>query len=191
MFVSEVYSQRTVTELQAACSRGLTGQRNAALLAVLRASGLRISEALALRVGDVFEHEGSVGLHVRCGKGRKERRVAVTQDGIEPLRTWQRARASLPGDVLFPTLAGGKLDTSYVRHLLPRLARKAGVTQRVHAHGLRHTHAFGLANAGVPVHVVQRQLGHSSLDTTGRYLDHLGASGVLDHVASVRLGGVA
>jgi len=56
----------------------------------------------------------------------------------------------LPGarSPVFCTLKGGRLDPSYIRHLLPRLARKAGIERRVHAHGLRHTYAAELARGG-------------------------------------------
>ena len=56
-----------------------------------------------------------------------------------------------------------------MRRLLPRLARRAGIEKRVHAHGLRHAHAA----EGVPVNVVQQQLSHGSLATTDRYLRHI------------------
>ena len=69
---------------------------------------------------------------------------------------------------LFCTLAGGPLDPSYVRQLLPRLAPRAGVDKRVHAHGLRHTHAAELADEGYPVNFIQDQLGHASLAVTDR-----------------------
>ena len=52
------------------------------------------------------------------------------------------------------------MKSAYVRTLLPRLARKAGIDKRVHAHGLSHTHAFELAGEGTPLHVIQAQFGH-------------------------------
>ena len=62
------------------------------------------------------------------------------------------------------------MDQSYVRHLLPRLARKAGIERRVHAHGLRHAFAVDLVRAGAPLYVVRDALGHSSVATTQVYL---------------------
>jgi site-specific recombinase XerD len=84
---------------------------------------------------------------------------------------------------VFCTLAGEPLDSSYVRRLLPRLAAKAGVEKRVHPHGLRHAHAAELAAEGVPVNVVQQQLGHGSLATTDRYLRHIAPA---ERVAAMR-----
>ena len=67
---------------------------------------------------------------------------------------------------LFCTTTGKPVAASYVRTVLPRLARQVGITKRVHAHGLRHTHAYELMMEGVPLGIIQRQLGHVSLATT-------------------------
>jgi len=72
------------------------------------------------------------------------------------------------------------LKPSYVRTALPRLAAKAGIEKRVHAHALRHTLAFELMMEGVPVPIIQRQLGHASLATTQRYLDHIAPKDVIE-----------
>jgi site-specific recombinase XerD len=55
----------------------------------------------------------------------------------------------------------------------PKLAAKAGVDKRVHPHGLRHAHAYELTMEGVEMPIIQRQLGHTSLATTDRYLNHI------------------
>jgi site-specific recombinase XerD len=68
------------------------------------------------------------------------------------------------------------IEQSYVRHLLPRLARKAGVEKRVHAHGLRHAYAVELEREGATVSTIRDLLGHSSLAVTDRYLRRIGAS---------------
>ena len=81
---------------------------------------------------------------------------------------------------LFCTLDGKPLDTSYVRHAMKRLAKRAGIEKRVHPHGLRHTHAAELAREGVPMNVIQAQLGHSSLATTSRYLAHVAPQQVVE-----------
>ncbi len=75
---------------------------------------------------------------------------------------------------------GSPIKSAYVRVLLPRLARKAGIEKRVHAHALRHTHAAELMREGVPLNLIQRQLGHRSVATTSRYLDHLQPQEVVD-----------
>ena len=68
---------------------------------------------------------------------------------------------------------GKPLHSAYVRALLPKLASRAGIEKRVHAHGLRHSHATELVQAGVPLHVIAGQLGHASTATTDAYLAKL------------------
>ena len=81
----------------------------------------------------------------------------------------------------------GKTDrSSYVRRLLPKLAARAGIDKRVHAHGLRHSHATELVAAGVPLHVIAGQLGHASTATTDAYLAKLMPS---DRIAVLRAAG--
>jgi integrase len=63
---------------------------------------------------------------------------------------------------------------------MKRLGRQAGIAKRVHAHGLRHTHAAQLRSEGVDVGIISRQLGHRSLLTTIRYLDHIQPTAVVD-----------
>ena len=66
-----------------------------------------------------------------------------------------------------------------MRALLPRLGRKVGIEKRVHAHGLRHTHASELRQGGIDVGIISKQLGHSSIATTARYLDHVAPQAVI------------
>jgi integrase len=77
---------------------------------------------------------------------------------------------------VFSTLEGRDVDQSYVRHLLPRLARKAGIEKRVHAHALRHAYAVELEREGATVSTIRDLLGHSSAAVTDRYLRRLGAT---------------
>jgi len=139
----EVLAEAEAIALLKACStRAPTGVRNRALIAVLWRCGPRISEALALELRDVDLEAGTV--RVRHGKGDKSRTVGIDEQTAALLARWlDRRRQLSPGAraPIFCTLAGGRLDSSYVRRLLPRLARKAGIDRRVHAHGLRHTYA--------------------------------------------------
>ena len=81
---------------------------------------------------------------------------------------------------LFCTLDGEVLDASYVRRMLKRMAARAGIEKRVHPHGLRHTGASELLSEGVDVGVISKQLGHKSIATTARYLDHISPQRVID-----------
>jgi integrase/recombinase XerD len=74
-----------------------------------------------------------------------------------------------------------------VRVLLRRLAAKAGVDKRCHPHGLRHTFAVELEEAGTPVTVISKLLGHSSIAVTARYLDHLTNGQAVDALQGVKL----
>jgi site-specific recombinase XerD len=132
---------------------------------------LRIGEGLALELRDIDLDQGT--LRVRHGKGDRARVVGVDEQTAALLARWiDRRRALGVGarSTLFCTLQGGRLDDSYVRCLLPRLARKAGIEKRCHAHGLRHTFAAELVREGVPIDIVRDTLGHSSVAITDRYL---------------------
>jgi site-specific recombinase XerD len=157
---------------------------------VLWRAGLRISEALSLREADVEAGPKTASVRVLHGKGDKARTAYIDHDAVEYLDRWIEARRELelpPTSPLFCTLAGKKVETSYVRHLLPRLARKAGIAKRVHAHGLRHTHAAELRREGKDVGAISKQLGHSSIATTARYLDHIAPEDVARAIAGRRI----
>lgn len=171
----EVLTDEEVRGLIEACSnRAPTGIRNRALISVMYRGGLRAGETLALRPKDVDVSDGAIT--VLHGKGDRRRVVGLDPGAMAMLGRWLDTRRSLGINghaCLFCTLDGNPLKPSYVRTLLPRLARKAGIDKRVHPHGLRHTHAYELMMEGVPVPIIQQQLGHSSLATTDRYVNHL------------------
>ena len=72
------------------------------------------------------------------------------------------------------------MKQDYFRGLLRRLRNKAGIEKRVHAHGLRHTHAAELAQEGIPVNVIQQQLGHANLAIISVYLSHIAPQQLID-----------
>ena len=174
-FPVEVLTEDEVKALiRASSNRAPTGVRNRALITVMYRAGLRLSEALTLRPKDIDAEAGSVT--VLHGKGGKRRVVGLDPGSMAILLRWvdKRHQYGLTGrSPLFCTLQGRPLHPSYVRTLLHRLGTKAGIEKRVHPHGLRHTMAFELMWEGVPAPVIQQQLGHTSLATTQRYLDHI------------------
>lgn len=174
--------QEEIVRLLQACSpTAPTGIRNRALIVLLWRGGLRIGEALKLKPADVDAKAGTV--RVLHGKGDRSRVVGLDPLAFDALARWMDVRAHLGVNghaPVFCTLKAKKLSTAYVRALLPRLAAKAGIEKRVHAHGLRHSHAVELVQEGVPLHVIRRQLGHASLETTARYLDHLHPQDVVE-----------
>jgi site-specific recombinase XerD len=181
-YPAEILSEDEVRGLVRACSRRApTGVRSAALLGVLYRAGLRISEALGLRPKDLDQRAGT--LRVLYGKGGCARTVALDDAALALVERWMDRRKTLGltgRHPLFATLRGSPLQASYVRALLPRLARRAEIEKRVHPHGLRHSFAAGLAAEGVPVNVISRALGHASTGTTARYLDHIHPQQVIE-----------
>jgi site-specific recombinase XerD len=175
---ADLLTPSEIERLIRACSnRAPTGVRNRALLAVAWRSGLRIGEVLALRPKDVDLDAGTVV--VQHGKGDKQRVVGIDAGtGALIVRSLEvRAKRKIgPSTPVFCTLSGGEIDQSYVRHLLPRLARRAGIEKRVHAHGLRHAYAVELEREGASLSMIRDLLGHSSASVTDRYLRRLGAS---------------
>ncbi len=181
-YPAEVLTPDEVRALVKACSnRAPTGVRNRALIVVLYRAGVRIREALQLAPKDLDRAAGTVT--VLRGKGGKRRTIGLDPGAFAVLERWldRRARLGINGrSPVFCTLAGGPLKTSYVRGLLPRLGRRAGIEKRVHAHGLRHTHAAELAHEGKPMNLIQAQLGHASLATTSRYLAHIAPAQLIE-----------
>jgi site-specific recombinase XerD len=179
---AETLTQAEVLSLLRACSRRApTGIRNRALIAVLWRCGLRIGEALALELRDVDLDQGTI--RVRFAKGGKSRTVGVDEQTTALVARWIDRRCALnigARSTLFCTLQGGPLNDSYVRRLLPRLARKAGVEKRCHAHGLRHAYASELVREHVPMDIIRDALGHSSLAVTDHYVRGLNPAAVID-----------
>ena len=171
----EILTADEVKSLLRACSgRAPTGIRNRAMIALGWRGGLRLGEVLALFPKDLDREAGTV--NVLRGKGGKQRTVGLDPAAFALVERWldRRRELGLNGrQPIICTLKGEPLLQSYVRALMGRLGRKAGIEKRVHAHGLRHTHASELSDEGVPTNKIQTQLGHTNLSTTGTYLRHV------------------
>lgn len=187
-YPAEVLTPREVEAILALCStRAPSGIRNRALLTLLYRSGLRISEALALRPSDIDLEKHSI--RVLHGKGNKATTRGFHPSAVPALARWidtRKARGTKRGP-LFCTLPGGAMDDEYVRQVLHRLGDRAGVEKRVHPHGLRHTFACELAEAGMPVTKISELLGHSSIAVTDRYLKHLRNGEAISALESIEL----
>jgi site-specific recombinase XerD len=181
----DILTTAEVEALIAACSRRApTGIRSAALIATLWRCGLRSAELLALHPTDVDLDRGL--LHVLHGKGGRSRWVGLDPGTAALIARWLDARQKLIGRrhaTLYCTLQGGKIDTSQLRRTLPRLAARAGIQKRVHAHGLRHRFALDLDAEGASLTTIRDLLGHASAATTDAYLRRVGAG---DAVAFAR-----
>ncbi len=176
----EPLTRSEVERLLQACSKGPTGIRNRALLAVMWRSGLRVSEALALRPCDVEAN----AIRILHGKGDQARVVGLDVVARALLDLWLAKRPNAKS--LFCTLQGAPVKTAYVRALMKRLAADAGIMKRCHPHQLRHTMAVDLVNERVPLNVISAQLGHHSLATTERYVNHLNPAAVIDIISNRR-----
>jgi site-specific recombinase XerD len=179
---ADLLSPMEIEALMRCCSsRAPTGVRNRAIIGLAWRSGLRIGEVLALKEKDVDLAAGTVV--VQHGKGDKRRVVGLDVGTTALIERWLAARRKLRiknRAPLFCTLQGGSIDQSYVRHLLPRLARKATIEKRVHAHGLRHAYAVELEREGATITTIRDLLGHSSAAVTDRYLRRLGTGEAID-----------
>ena len=147
-----------------------TGQRNRTMLKLMLDTGLRLSEAVNLTWRHVDLMTGK--LHVREGKGAKDRVLWIGEGTLEVLQGWKERQVSevgrCPGHV-FTTLDGEPLGVRYVQRMVRRYAAKAGIDKTVTPHTLRHTFATDLLRATKNVRLVQKALGHSSLATTQIY----------------------
>lgn len=187
-FPAEVLAPDEVAAILAQCSpQSRTGVRNRALFTLLYRSGLRISEALALKPSGVDFRQHA--LRVLHGKGDKATTRGFHPSADDALMRWidTRKTLGLRNGPLFCTLRGGELSDRYVRNLLHRLADEAGIDKRVHPHGLRHTFAVELEQAGTPVTTISKLLGHSSTSVTSRYLDHLTNDQAVSALSAVEL----
>ena len=165
------------------------GLRLRALIVVLWRGGLRIQEALSLTESDLDPRRGSI--LIRRGKGNRRREVGMDawawSDHLAP---WLACRVELPVGALLcvidgPT-RGRPWSATAARGELRRYALAAGVRRRFAPHQLRHAHAVELAREGVPLPVIQRQLGHSYVSTTSVYLQGIDVEEIIGTIHARR-----
>jgi len=147
------------------------GHRDRCMLEVLYATGLRVSELVHLKLGQVKLNQGVIrGL----GKGNRERLIPLGEEAVRWLNSFiEGARADIlldrSTDFLFPTRRGDRMTRQAFWHIIKRYARKASVNRELSPHTLRHAFATHLLNHGADLRVVQMLLGHSDLSTTQIY----------------------
>jgi len=149
-------------------ARGLGGDaraRDVAILEMLYATGLRVSELAGLDLEAIDREARTVRV---LGKGSKERMVPYGAPAARALDAYLGRRATDRGPV-FVNARGGRLSSRSIHTIVRRAARAAGVTRRVSPHTLRHTFATHLLDRGADLRVIQELLGHSRLSTTQRY----------------------
>jgi len=144
------------------CIRNL---KHRAVLMTCYGAGLRVSEAVHLKVTDL--DSARMVLHVRQGKRRKDRMVPLSKTLLQLLRVyWKAVR---PRDWLFPGVYDHALSVRAVQHACKRACRRSGLRRRITVHTLRHSFATHLMEAGTNLRTVQLLLGHASLRTTAVY----------------------
>ncbi len=145
--------------------RASTGLRDLSMIKLMLNVGLRSSEVLNISV--VYLDWISGKLLVKQGKGKKDRIVWINEDDLEIIKEWKEIKPSSP--ILFTTLKGKKINDRYLRAMVKRRAKKAGITKDVHPHLLRHTFATDLLRSTKNIRLVQKALGHASLSSTMIY----------------------
>jgi site-specific recombinase XerD len=150
------------------------GRRDYVLLSVALQTGLRASELINLRRGDIAT---GAGPHLRCeGKGRKQRSTPLRRQTVKILEAWLKERGGADHDPLFPTHSGSKLSRDALEHLVRRHTSSASkscptlIGKRVTPHVLRHSMAMELLHAGVDQTVIALWLGHESVETVQVYM---------------------
>jgi len=155
------------------------GLRDRAMLEVLYACGLRVTELIGLTLEQVNLRQGVLRVF---GKGSKERLVPLGEEAIAWIERYSKeARPFLldgrPSDVLFPSLRGEQMSRQAFWYRIKHQAKVAGIAKSLSPHTLRHAFATHLLNHGADLRVVQMLLGHSNLSTTQIYT----------HIARARL----
>jgi site-specific recombinase XerD len=151
---------------------GAANLRHRTILMTLYATGMRRMELCRLQTQDI--DAARMMIHIRQGKGRKDRDIPLTETLLAQLRTWWRSQRVKSSPWLFPShqhkLAGQPMSGKTVWHACLFAARRAGIAKPIHPHTLRHSFATHLVEAGTDLYTVMRLLGHADLRDTEVYL---------------------
>ena len=147
------------------------GHRDRAMLELLYATGVRVSELINLRQSQVNFNQGVIRI---VGKGNRERLIPLGEESLRWLREFidgprMEILLERQTDYLFPTRRGDRMTRQAFWHIIKRYSDKAGVRKKMSPHSLRHAFATHLLNRGADLRVVQMLLGHSDLSTTQIY----------------------
>ena len=158
-----------------------TNLKHRTMLMTTYAAGLRLNEALHLRVTDI--DSARMTIRVEQGKGGKDRYTVLSRRLLDALRAYWQTPARGPG--CFPRTETGRCIRPRLQRAYQQAKLHAGITKPGGIHGLRHAFATHLLEAGVDLHTIQRLLGHKDLNTTSRYIQltrhtEMGADSPLD-----------
>jgi integrase/recombinase XerD len=141
--------------------------RNQALLYLLYASGVRVSECCGLKWRDVQERSDGGQITV-LGKGGKTNTILLPASLLHCLMAIKGDSGA--EEPIFRSRKGRHLHPTQVRRVVRQAAKRAGIDKAISPHWMRHAHASHALDRGAPIHLVQATLGHASVATTGRYL---------------------
>ncbi len=169
--LNEVQVERLLTALPPAAPGDALALRNRAMLELLYASGLRVSELVGATLANLNLDEGMIRV---TGKGRKTRLVPVGRQAREAIRRYLAegrpalVRPRLVNEI-FLANHGGRLTTMQAWTIVKDIARRAGIEENVYPHRLRHSFATHLLSNGADLRVIQEMLGHADISTTQIY----------------------
>lgn len=148
------------------------GVRNKAIIETLYSCGLRVSEAMNLKISNLFFSDGFVKV---TGKGDKERLVPIGDEAVKFISIYKnevRVHLKIKSgneDFLFLTNRGSKVAREYVFTEIKKLVKEIGMKKKISPHTFRHSFASHLINGGADIRAVQEMLGHASITTTEIY----------------------
>ena len=148
------------------------GHRNKAILEVMYGCGLRVSEAISLKISNIYIKDEFIRI---IGKGDKERLIPISQSIIKTLNLYiegeRKTQKINPKhtDTLFINRRGSGLSRQMIFLIIKDLAEKAGIKKNIGPHTIRHSFATHLLEGGADLRAVQQMLGHSSISTTEIY----------------------
>ncbi len=159
----------------------LQGKRDSAILELLYATGIRVSELVGLKLNDADFREMTIRV---IGKGKKERLLPFGNKALESMKDYLLAFSAIrekgaSPDAFFLNLRGGQLTSRSVRRIVDKYIRQTSIMTKISPHSIRHSFATHLLNAGADLRSIQELLGHSSLSTTQKYT-HLDAAKLME-----------
>lgn len=157
---------RLLRELEKTAGPGAA--RDRALIRLMMSCGLRVSEAVSIRVADLDLSERKGSVVIRCGKGDRWRNVHIPPEARKAVREWLTELDRVSSPWLFPNGQGRHITRQRAGKILRKLARRCGLDE-LYPHVLRHTCATNLVRTGTDLVTVGKILGHSSVNTTAVY----------------------
>lgn len=168
--IRNILSKEEINQLYESSVSTLYGMRDRAIIAVFYGCGLRCREGANLEQGDIDFKSGLV--HVRKGKGYKERYVPMSPGVIKELKEWienGHSFFSIKTNLIIPSRTGKAMGCHALTKRVKMMCEASGIKKAISLHGLRHSIATHLLESGMSIEQISQFLGHSSLETTQIY----------------------